>query len=97
VSASVTIADLHFTKAPEDATRTGLLGWVGFVLDDTLVIESVAVRRTRAGRLVLSFPRRADRHGNARYDVRPLNSAAREAIENGVFAALGIKAEDHAS
>ena len=87
------LSNVEFTATREADARRGLLGWVAFVLANTLLVESVAVRRTRSGRLVLSFPRRADRHGNARYDCRPVDDAARASIESLVIAALDLKQE----
>jgi hypothetical protein len=91
---TTTVSTVRFDAAPADDVRRGLLGWVSFVLADVLVIDSVAVRRTHVGRLTLSYPRRADRLGNAHYDVRPRDNAARLAIEAQVFAALGFKSEE---
>jgi len=87
------ISDVQFTAAPATEERHGLLGWARFVLADTVVIDSVAVRRTRDHRIVLSFPRRADRHSNAHYDCRPVDDAARASIESLVIAALDLKQE----
>jgi hypothetical protein len=98
VSASdaVRVTDLRFSEAPEAATRTGLLGWVRFTLNDLVVIDGATLRRTRDNRLTLSFPVRYDARGAQFFAVRPLNSAARFAIEEQVFSALGIKAEERA-
>ena len=93
----ITVTDLQFTGAPEATIRSGLLGWVRFTLNDLIVIEGVALRRTRGDRMTLSFPVRHDARGDQHDVVRPLNSAAREALENEVFRALGIKSAERAS
>jgi hypothetical protein len=96
LSTASDVSDVVFTAASGAQLRTGLLGWVSFVLANVLVVESVAVRRTHAGRLTLSYPRRTDRHGNARYDVRPRDDAARLDLELQVFAGLGFTPEEAA-
>lgn len=88
-----TMSKLRFVAASAADVRRGLLGWVSFVLADVLVVESVAVRESRAGALTLSYPRRADRHGNARDDVRPRDDAACRTLDALVFAALGFRSE----
>jgi DNA-binding cell septation regulator SpoVG len=90
----VTVTDVRFAEAPEGQHRFGLLGWIRFTLNDLVVVDGVALRRTRDGRIVLSFPRRADRHGNVHYDCRPVDNVAREAIQVEVLAALGIKSDE---
>ena len=81
------VTNIRFVSAPADASP-GLLGWASFVLDDSLRLDSIAVRRTRAGELALSFPARLDRRGAEHPYIRPIDHAARIAIEAQVFAAL---------
>jgi len=88
----VHITDLRFTEAPEAATRGGLLGWVQFTLNDLVVLEGVALRRTLGGdRLVLSFPARRDGSGHQRFFSRPVSDPVRREIERQVFEHLQVK------
>ncbi len=82
-----------FTAAPPQLRKTGLLGWVTFVIGHALQFDGVAVRRTRNGRLTLSFPVRHDSTGRQHSIVRPTDAAARREIESQVFAALGLSEE----
>lgn len=84
------ISDLRFTPAPRDDQARGLLGWVSLVLDGGLCIDGIALRRTRDGRRALSFPVRHDRSGRQHSLIRPVNAAARRAIEAAVFEALDL-------
>jgi predicted transcriptional regulator len=52
---------------------------------------SFTVRRTRQGRLALAFPTRHDVRGGKHAIVRPVNDAARVAIEAQVFAAMHLE------
>lgn len=54
---SVTRVDFVAAHDPRDRTR-GLLGWAKVWLNEEFGIDSVAVRRTQDGRVVVSFPRR---------------------------------------
>ena len=52
-------------------------------------IDGAAIRRTRGGRLVLSFPAKRGRNGREWPFVRPIDDETRRSIEAQVFAALG--------
>lgn len=82
------VTDIAFSIAPASMQARGLLGWARFTLDGLYGIDGVGVRRTRGGRLALSFPERVDAHGHAHAFVRPLDPATRLAIEVQVFDAL---------
>lgn len=71
----------------------GLLGWLVIEVDGLFRVEGTTLRRTRAGRLTLSFPVRHDSTGRQHSIVRPLDDTARHAIERQVFEALGLSEE----
>jgi len=83
--------DLRFTAANAADRERGLL-YFAEVTYGALRI-TFTVRSTRDGRTVISFPTRRDRHGRQHAIVRPIDDAARCALEREVLAALGIKAE----
>lgn len=83
------VSEVAFSPAPEADQDRGLLGWVSFVINDALSVNGVAVRRTRDGRFVLSYPARPDAVGNKCFLVRPRNDRARRHLERAVLGALG--------
>lgn len=88
---AVEIANVTFTATtPRDVAR-GLLGWVSFTLSGRLRVDGVTIRRTRDGRLTLSFPGKPGLTGTRFFYLRPLNDAARREIESSIFQALGLK------
>jgi len=87
------ISQVSFRRAHAADIEAGLLGHVRCVLNRGLLLDGVAVRRTRAGELRLSFPERRDRHGVVHPLVRPFGCGNREIIERQVFDAL--RAEGH--
>lgn len=89
------IVGVRFTAAPKDARARGLLGWVSATVGESLHLDGIAVRRTRDGRLTLSFPSRRDAAGVDHPIIRPIDNAARCWIEEQVFAALPTIPEDH--
>ena len=86
--AALRIGDVAFTPAPETMRALGLLGWVRATLDERLGLDGLAVRRSRDGRLVLSFPTRVDGQGRSHAIVWPLDDRVRRELEVRVFAAL---------
>jgi len=84
------VSILSFASAGAADRARGLLGWLCLDLDGLLLLDGVTLRRTRAGRLTLSFPARLDRAGQRHPFIRPLSDAARRAVEQQVFVALGL-------
>ena len=84
---------VRFEPAPSGLREAGLLGWISLDIADALRIDGIAVRRTRDGRRVLSFPAKTDRYGKRRFYVRPLGDEMRREFEREVFAALGVEDE----
>ena len=77
---------------PEERER-GLVGWISCVVDDCIVLDGIAFRRTATGCRALSFPARRDAAGRRHSYIRPLDDQARRHIEHQVFAALGLEEE----
>jgi len=88
----VRIDHVQLRAASKEDQSNGLTGWVSFTVSGALRVQGVALRRTRGGRRVLSFPARRDRNGHQHDFLRPLHDAARQAIERQVLAALGMDA-----
>jgi hypothetical protein len=83
------LTDFRFVAASVELRARGLI-YFGEATYGALRI-SFTVRRTRAGHLALSFPVRHDSHGGQHAVVRPLDDAARRAIEAQVFVALHLE------
>ena len=87
------MSDLHVSavalaNASPTEARTGLLGWISCILNDALLVDGIALRRTAGGRLTLSYPARRDRAGNQHHVIRPLDDVARQHLERVIFKAL---------
>ena len=83
------ISVVSFTMASPAQRRTGLLGWVRCELDGALVLDGLALRRTRGGHLALSWPARRDGAGRDHHVVRPLHDHARHLLERQILGQLG--------
>ncbi len=83
----LTISNIQFTPGTPAERTTGLLGWVRLRYGD-LLLDGLALRRTRDARLVLSFPRPSRGGGLARQLVGPAGPDVRAQIEADVIAEL---------
>ena len=77
-----------WVKASAEDQRAGLLGYLS-VTHGTLILDSIVLRRTADGRHTLSFPARTDRAGRRHSYIRPVDDAARIAIEREILGQLG--------
>ena len=93
MSAMFEIGDVVLTQAPAKDRATGLLAYASFTLDRVLQVDGIAVRRTRDGRLSLSWPNRTDSRGRRHPILRPRNDVARVEIERAFIAAVGVLPE----
>ena len=83
------ITDLTVTEASRADQALGLLAFLRFRVAG-LVLDGVALRRTRSGQLTLSWPERRDSAGRQHSIVRPAGDTERVALEQAVFAALEL-------
>ena len=85
---SLAITSVHFRPAPAIDQQAGLLGWASVVINDSLRLNNLGVRRTRDERISLTFPTRRDRRGKEHGIVSPISGAAHQTIEAAVLAEL---------
>ena len=85
---SVTISEIRFQAASRSERETGHLGWATFVIEGSLKVGSVSVRRRLDGSLALSFPTRRARTGVQHPILAPISEQVRADIEGQVLSAL---------
>ena len=73
------VHDLVLTRAGKNEAQRGLLGYLACRVG-ALHLDGLTLRRTRRGRLTVSFPCRRDRHGRKHYLVRPADPGVEAAI-----------------
>jgi DNA-binding cell septation regulator SpoVG len=84
------ISEVRYSPASMADAQQGLIGFITVVVDEALRIDGLALRRTLAGDLRLSWPTRIDRAGEKHAVVRPISDDARRQVEQAVFDQLGI-------
>lgn len=77
-----------WVRAKAGEEHRGLLGYLSVFYGD-LILDSIVLRRTAAGRLALSFPARTSRSGQRHPYVRPVDDEARRSIELTILGQLG--------
>ena len=81
-----------WVRSTDDEQRTGLLGWLS-IQYGLVVFDGITARRTESGKFTLSFPARTDRSGRRHAYIRPVDDAARRAIEAAVFGQATLTSE----
>ena len=84
------ISALRFTPCGTADQARGLLGYLTF-RHGSLRVDSVALRRTRNGRLELSYPERGRSHGRHFPIVCPADDEARVGLEAAVLEAVFLQ------
>lgn len=87
VSDDRVVSDVRFVPAGAAAVRTGLLAWASCTCAG-LRIDGLAVRRTRQGLLVVTFPARLDGRGARHPIVTPLDPGVRRRIVEEILEAF---------
>jgi DNA-binding cell septation regulator SpoVG len=83
------VTDVRLTAHP--ACQGGLIGWVAFTLIGAVRVDGIALRRSLAGDLILSFPERTDGGGRRHPILRPIDDRTRREIERQVLTALRLE------
>ena len=84
------VSDVSLIPAAPSVSSGGLIGFVAATIDGVLRVDGLALRRTRSGRLVLTFPTRRDRRGREHPYLRPTCARVRLAIEAAILGELGL-------
>ena len=78
---------ISFVRGSDADQRDGLVGYLR-VAYGSIEVDGITLRFTEDGRYALSFPARTDRSGKKHAIVRPVDAAAREAIETELLRQL---------
>ena len=84
------VSEVSYTPARPDLQQCGLLGFIQCVVGGLLRVNC-SLRRSRDGRLVLSFPVKHDKHGRQLSLVAPVSAEVRMALEQAVIEAVAIE------
>ena len=82
------ITNVAITLARPDHEKEGILAWLTCVIANIVVLDGIALRRTRDGRPVLSFPRREDSAGRQHPYIRAAASETGQQFERAIFKAI---------
>jgi len=91
MKSDIKIDHVQFTPAKSNEVKSGLRGWISCILNGRIQLDGISLRKTRSGKLTISFPHRHDKMGNQHFYIRPLDSTARKVIQRQVFQELGLR------
>lgn len=81
MSPKVSFSRVKLTFSSLSDKKGGLLGFLSVVLNDSLVLDGLALRKTRYGKLTISYPTRVDNHGVKHFLIKPINDEVRRELE----------------
>lgn len=73
-----------------DEPTGGLIGWACCLLNENLLLDSIAIRRSLEGEIVLAFPRSKSKRGLEYPYYRPVTRAAYEQIRETIVSRLAL-------
>ena len=88
---SFVVTEARLTRAPAIDQAQGLIGYLKVVLSGGLALDGLTLRRTRDGRLTVSFPSRRDAAGRERFFIRPITNQAQLDVEAQILVLLDIE------
>ena len=86
MDADVKITEVKIRLA--DEPEGGLIGWASCVLNGTLLLDSIAIRRSETGEIILTFPKSKSKSGAQYPYYRPITRAAYEKIREAVISRI---------
>lgn len=69
----------------------GLLGWASCIVNDALYINNIAIRRSQAGDLVLSYPAQRSSREKKYFYFHPISRDAQCAIDEAILGKLQVR------
>lgn len=88
MSGALRVTNVRFTAAAERDAELGLIGYVACVLSPGIRLDGLTVRKTQAGRFMLSFPDRRDGSGRRHPLIWPVDENLRHEFEAQILASV---------
>jgi len=82
----LSISEVRFRMSDEN--EDGLVAWVSCVLNDSLYLNNMAIRRSRSGKHYIAYPAKKSLRDNKYFYFRPINSACKMALEDAILGAF---------
>lgn len=80
------ITEVRIRMAEE--TADGQIAWASCVVNGSLFLNNIAIRRCAEGELVLTFPAKRSRRDMKYFYFRPINAGAKEALDRAILKRL---------
>ena len=79
-----------------DGGSGGLVGWASCVVGGALYLNNIAIRRSREGRTILTFPAKRSKRDQKYFFFNPISREAKAAFEDAILGKLPGRCESHA-
>jgi len=72
-----------------DAGDDGLVGWASCVVNGSLYLNNIAIRRTLDGAVILTYPCKKSKRDQKYFFFNPINRQAKEAMDAAILGSIG--------
>ena len=72
-----------------DDGAEGLIGWASCVVGGALYLNNIAIRRSRTGAFVLTYPCKRSRSDQKYFYFNPITCGAKRALDEAILGKLG--------
>lgn len=71
-----------------DGGTDGLIGWASCVINGALYLNNIAIRRTREGNIILTFPGKRSKRDQKYFFFNPISREAKEKLDQAILGKL---------
>jgi len=83
------VSEVKIRLVSEDSSG-GLLGWASCVVNGSLYLNNIAIRRGSDGRLVLHYPIKRSRSDKKYFFFNPITHEARRVLDEAILGKLDL-------
>lgn len=77
-----------------DRSEDGLIGWASCVVNGSLYLNNIAIRHSRDGRVILTFPAKKSRGESKYFIFNPISHEAARVLEEAIIDKLKLANAD---
>jgi DNA-binding cell septation regulator SpoVG len=77
-----------------DKSEDGLIGWASCVINDSLYLNNIAIRYSRDGQVILTFPAKKSRSSLKYFYFNPISREAARVLKEAIIDKLKLLGAD---
>ena len=77
-----------------DQSEDGLIGWASCVVNGSLFLNNIAIRKSREGKVILTFPAMRSKGDSKYFFFNPISHEAARVLEEAIIDKLKLASSD---